>query len=810
MRHRSRASPVEKTTFDFTSIQEKQKEALRLSLSTPVLFFGGAKGGGKATDLDALLYTPQGSKRMGDIRIGDNVACPDGSYSPVIAIYPQGKQDLYRVTFIDGASVLCTLDHLWLAHVVGRTNKRSEHNSIYTTRELIGLLDKRSRSKSTIKPNVTIPLTLPVEFTRPKKYAFPVDPYVLGFLLGDGCLVGRNITFTTDDPACALEIAKYYPISKYADKYTYGIKDRAVLKGKLNKLSLYKKGSKDKFIPERYRYASIVDRFSLIQGLFDSDGYCDDRGHVEYTSISQELAYGVQWIVRSLGYKATLSIKRGSYGGKQCELVYRLYIQGSGLERLFRLERKRNRVKQYNNGLGEVGRRLISIEFEKKAEAQCITLRHPAGLYVTNDFIVTHNSWLVRCREISRRLKYPGTQGLIVRRTYPELRANHIVKMFQEYPVLQSWYNKAEKTIYYPNGSTTEFSYLKNTDDIWTYQGREYQDISVDEITQHEEVVFKTLRSSLRTSQSGIKPTVFLTGNPGGIGHAWIKRIFIDRQFREGENPTDFAFVQAFVTDNKALMDADPEYVKRLEDLPEHLRKAYLEGDWNIFAGQMFTMLTPSKHIIDPIKLPTGTQYFAGYDYGYNHPFAFVLCALTPAGEYYVVSHIRERFVEVADQAQLMLKMLDGKGKVIIYSGHDIFNKESGKTIVDQLLDAGFARSGHSIVRAAIDHVNGVAELRKAFSLNPAGVPYLRFFRNTQPVYDCIAEQQIDPDKPEDVIKLNAVDGEGGDDLYDALRYAIRSWTLPNKLPKSSKPGTGEMLLQKRLELARAKQGSWR
>lgn len=421
-------------------------------------------------------------------------------------------------------------------------------------------------------------------------------------------------------------------------------------------------------------------------------------------------------------------------------------------------------------------------------------------------------SWLVRCREIARRLKYPNTQGLIVRRTYPELRANHIVKMFQEYPILQKWYNKSEKTIYYPNGSTTEFSYLKNTDDVYTYQGREYQDISVDEITQHEEEVFKTLRSSLRTSDGGIKPSVFLTGNPGGIGHAWVKRIFVDKKFRDKENPEDFNFVQAFVSDNTALMKADPEYIKRLEDLPEHLRKAYLEGDWNIFAGQMFTQLTPSKHIIDPFKLPVGTQYFAGYDYGYNHPFAFVLIGLTPSGEYYLVSHIRERFVDVDDQARLMLKMLENKGKVTIYAGHDIFDTRQGgsRTIVDQLLDAGFARSPYAIVRAGTDHVNGIAELRKVFSDNPSGIPYLRFFSNTREVYDCIAEQQIDPNKPEDVIKLNAIDGVGGDDLYDATRYAIRSWTIPQKLQKSIKPGTGEVLLQKRLELARRKQGGWR
>lgn len=419
-------------------------------------------------------------------------------------------------------------------------------------------------------------------------------------------------------------------------------------------------------------------------------------------------------------------------------------------------------------------------------------------------------SYLTRFREVRRRLKYPGTQGLIVRRTYPELLSNHIRKFFEEYPETAGWFNKSEKVIHYPNGSFTEFSYLKNTDDVYTYQGREYEDISIDEITQHEEVTFKILKTSLRTTNQNIKPRMLLTGNPGGIGHAWVKRLFIDKSFRGGEMPEDYNFVQAFVSDNTALLKADPDYIRRLEDLPEHLRKAYLEGDWNIFAGQMFTMLTPSKHIIDPIKLPAGTQYFAGYDYGFNHPFAFVLCALTPAGEYFVVSHIRERFVEVADQAALMLKMLEGKSRVMVYAGHDIFNKESGKTIEDQLLDAGFARSGHSIVRAAIDHVNGVAELRKAFSLNPAGVPYLRFFRNAQPVYDCIAEQQIDPNKPEDVIKLNAVDGEGGDDLYDSLRYAIRSWTLPNKTKKSIQPGTGEMLLQKRLELAKHKQGGWR
>lgn len=419
-------------------------------------------------------------------------------------------------------------------------------------------------------------------------------------------------------------------------------------------------------------------------------------------------------------------------------------------------------------------------------------------------------SWLVRCREIARRLKYPKTQGLIIRRTFPELRANHIQKMLQEHPILNSWYNKSEKVIYYPNGSTTEFSYLSSSSDVSTYQGREYQDISVDEITQHEEVVFKELRSSLRSSNSGIKPTMFLTGNPGGIGHSWVRRIFIERNFTNNERPEDFDFLQAFVQDNAALMQADPEYVKRLEDLPDHLRRAYLEGDWTIFAGQMFTELHESSHLIEPIELPGSTQYFAGYDYGYNHPFAFVLLGLTPDGDNYVVSHIKKRFCQPEEQGRLMLSMLEGKGKVTIYAGHDIFsNREGGKTIEDQLLDAGFRKSGHAIVRASIDHINGIAELRKAFSLRPDGVPRLRFFKNTREVFDCICEQQIDPNKPEDVIKLNAVDGIGGDDLYDAVRYAIRSWTFPKYETKTVPPDSGQVLLNKLLEKKRESTG-WR
>ncbi len=241
-------------------------------------------------------------------------------------------------------------------------------------------------------------------------------------------------------------------------------------------------------------------------------------------------------------------------------------------------------------------------------------------------------SYCIRARQVLRRLSFPGSRGLIVRKTYPELLSNHIRKFFIEYPQTAQWYNKSEKTIYWPNGSTTEFSYLQNTLDVYTYQGREYDDIDVDEVTQHEYEVIKVLRSSLRTTNPNIKPRLFLTGNPGGVGHDEVKRIFIDREFEEGENPNDYHFIQAFVSDNQALMEADPEYAKRLEDLDERHRKMYLEGNWEIAADKAFKMFSKLKHVIKPLIPSSSFGTILSMDWGISSKskFAAYLTAVVP------------------------------------------------------------------------------------------------------------------------------------------------------------------------------------
>ena len=149
--------------------------------------------------------------------------------------------------------------------------------------------------------------------------------------------------------------------------------------------------------------------------------------------------------------------------------------------------------------------------------------------------------------------------------------------MFKEYPMLKEYWDESKKLLTLPNNSTLEFCHSENERDVELYQGREFEDLAIEEAGQWTETMFRTLLGSNRSSRPGFKPRCRLTGNPGGIGHSWLKRIFIKRRFNERERPEDYAFIQALVNDNKALIDNDPGYVHRLDAEPnEALRKAYL------------------------------------------------------------------------------------------------------------------------------------------------------------------------------------------------------------------------------------------
>ncbi len=275
--------------------------------------------------------------------------------------------------------------------------------------------------------------------------------------------------------------------------------------------------------------------------------------------------------------------------------------------------------------------------------------------------------------------------------------------------------------------------------------------------------------------------------------------------------PDDYSFVQAFVSDNNALLKADPDYIRRLEDLPDHLRKAYLEGDWNIFAGQAFPELSTHIHVVQPFALPPGTKYFFSFDPGYNHPYAFIVFAMVPEGTLYVTNVITGRLQMTMEIAE---KIRDLKLKGEIYAGQDLWypGRGGGKSLLEEFAENGIdAAHGFYWIRAKTDRVRGVQAVRRYVNPKgyPDGKPRVFFFSNAQSVFDCVASMQIDPKNPEDVVKVDALDGEGGDDKYDSFRYGVISRVYPNTADQlEPEEFTGEWALRNIAE-QKEEEDSW-
>jgi phage terminase large subunit len=220
-------------------------------------------------------------------------------------------------------------------------------------------------------------------------------------------------------------------------------------------------------------------------------------------------------------------------------------------------------------------------------------------------------SWFVRWKATLLCLKYPGIKILITRRTYKELLNNHIVPLLTMLHGI-AVYNRSDKCFKFPNGSTIWFGYCANDGDLGQYQGAEYDVWFADEAGQFQESWLTNIDACVRGANDFPKRTIY-TLNPGGPSHGYFKRIFLDKRYTEDEYPEDYAFIQAKVKDNKALMKMQPKYLRSLEKLAPKLRAAWLEGSWDIYEGQFFEDFYDKPdhyadrqftHVIDPFEIP--------------------------------------------------------------------------------------------------------------------------------------------------------------------------------------------------------------
>lgn len=293
-------------------------------------------------------------------------------------------------------------------------------------------------------------------------------------------------------------------------------------------------------------------------------------------------------------------------------------------------------------------------------------------------------SYAMRAECVRQCLSLPGVRWLVLRRTFPEIRENMIVPMQSELPSPKTWfykYNVSDSVFTFHNGSTLRFSYCQNMQDVMNYQWIEYDFICIEELTHWNEEERRTLMSSLRTSKKWIIPNFFGSTNPWWRGHGRVKRLFVDRQFKEKEKPEQYAFISAKVWDNFALMQSQPEYLEDLEALPETKRRAYLEGDWNVFEWQFFKEFREEIHVIDPIVPKDVKRRIVCLDYWYTNPSAVYWLAKDNQDD---VTCYRELYITWKTYKQLAIQILamtpESEKIEVVIVDPAIVNKKSSTT----------------------------------------------------------------------------------------------------------------------------------
>ena len=346
-----------------------------------LIIIGGRPSMGKALPMNAKVLTPKGFVLNKDLKIGDSVASIDGKRSIVTGIYPQGVIKTYEIEFSDGRKRECCGEHLWEVNSSKFTNKKK----VLTTLQIKDYL-----SKVRYNGRMSIPMYSGVFGYRKE---FIINPYLMGVLLGDGMLT-CGASWCKPDKFIVEKISKLiderYVISEYSGN-RFSItsnRNKNMYIDELSRYELLNKRSYERFIPYEYMDASRSQRLELLNGLLDTDGDVDKLGSISYNSTSERLANDVQELCWSLGYRCSIRKRKSYLNGEMMRDSYRLNISSKNQCELFDLPRKKERVK--NRKVKPLT--IVSVKEKSFTECQCISVSHERALYITDDYIVTHNT----------------------------------------------------------------------------------------------------------------------------------------------------------------------------------------------------------------------------------------------------------------------------------------------------------------------------------------------------------------------------------------------------------------------------------
>ena len=419
--------------IDIDPLTENQRKLFESFKEGKHLVAYGAAGTGKAQPLYSKILTPSGWTTMEKIKIGDYVLTPEGKKSKVSGIFPQGKKHIYEIIFHDGSKTRCCLEHLWEINAPSGWNRRKVGSKkIVNTQYIIDFLREKEIRKSTT--NISIDLVEPIET---KNIDLPLDPYLLGCLIGDGCLTTNTPKFTTKDNSI-LEQLKYVLNENIKIKsckgknYDYNFIDISSRKNKYNSLTkvlkdlgLQGKKSYEKTIPSLYINSGTKQKLELIRGLMDTDGTVDSKnGTVSFSTTSEILAKPVQEIIWSFGgiCKITSKIPSYTYDGikKNGRKSYNVWITVKNPKELFSLQRKKDLCRETYDKL-QYRRKIKNVNYIGEEEAQCIMIEDEKHLYITDDYIITHNTFCLLYNALKEVLdeRSPYEKVYIVRSLVP-------------------------------------------------------------------------------------------------------------------------------------------------------------------------------------------------------------------------------------------------------------------------------------------------------------------------------------------------------------------------------------------------------
>lgn len=645
-------------------IAQRGGQERMLAIDADIKIVGGSRGGPLL--IDTKVVTPFGYRRIGDLKAGDIISGTDGGMQRVIYRKDHGMLPAYKLKFVDGSEVIASYDHLWnVRKTCYRSKKRivnglsiNDDYRVWTTQMVVDHITKLKAGE--IKnSNLLIPLCEPVKFTRSwgnRHYKPTSSPYVIGAILGDGCVTSNIKKGSYDALLCSADddIVKEFEnagidMSNNAQKEgsiarDYRIKDER-LRNDLEGLKLYGRDAFNKSVPDFYKFGSVETRWAILQGLMDTDGTVDKRGHCMFATVSEQLAKDVKFLVNSLGGLATINKYENHYtkNGERIEAsdYYDIYIRINQSERLFRLPRKKALCTEYNGGVSELGRRIVDFEYVGEKECCCIAVNNTNSLFMVEDFIVTHNSKsFSSLMEVLKDIKNPEFHATILRKEKDDLQSliSDSYKLFSQFGT----YNKSQNdmTWNFANGGWLKFSYFEGAlkDFEERFRGRQYAYICVDEGTQIPYKKFKLLLKVNRNAAQ-IRNRFWITCNPDP--ESWVRKYIdwwvdedgyidperdgvirycymdgdtpdtiywgdtreevyeqrkgiIDRlweKFKDSYEPLGYTkyevfiksvtFIRADLSENIKLISTDVSYLANLAQQDEEQRMRDLEANWN-------------------------------------------------------------------------------------------------------------------------------------------------------------------------------------------------------------------------------------